>query len=108
MVASIDNAEEINWWNQQPAMQTDMHAQVDVDSESADSFAIPSTDGRGKTLEELNSSCLWISTADNEDACWTECYPDPIARAAGIHAGMTSYTPRSSYGLHPIDAAKDS
>ena len=26
MVASIDNVEEMNWWNQQPAVQTDMHA----------------------------------------------------------------------------------
>ena len=55
-----------------------------MDSESADSFAIPSTDGRGETLEELNSSCLRISTADKEGACWTEWYPDPIARAAGM------------------------
>ena len=56
MVASIDTVEEMDWWNQQPAVRTDMHAQVDVNSESADSFAIPSTDGRGETLEELNSS----------------------------------------------------
>ena len=26
-----------------------------------------------------------------------ECYPDPTARAAGIHTGMTSYTPRMAY-----------
>ena len=69
MVTSIDDVEEVNWWNQQPAVQTDMHAQVDMDSETADSFAIPSTDGRGETLEELNSPCPWITTADNEDAC---------------------------------------
>ena len=74
-----------------------MLLKVDMDYESADSFAIPSTDGRGETLEELNSSCLWITTADNEDACWAECYPDPIARAAGIHIGMTSYTSRMAY-----------
>ena len=57
MVTSIDDVEEVNWWNQQPAVQTDMHAQVDMDSETADSFAIPSTDGQGETLEELNSPC---------------------------------------------------
>ena len=67
MVTSIDDVEEVNWWNQQPAVQTDMHAQVDMDSETADSFAIPSTDGRGETLEELNSPCPWITAADNED-----------------------------------------
>ena len=67
MVTSIDDVERVNWWNQQPAVQTDMHAQVDMNSETADSFAIPSTDGQGETLEELNSPCPWITAADNED-----------------------------------------
>jgi hypothetical protein len=97
MVASIDDVEEVKWRNQQPAVQTDMHAQVDMDSETADSFAIPSTDGRGEALEALNSPCPWVTTDDDEEASWAECYPDPIARAAGIHAGMTSYTPRMAY-----------
>ena len=97
MVTSIDDVEKVNWWNQQPAVQTDMHAQVDMDSDTADGFAIPSTDGRGEILEALNGPCPWITAADNEDACRAECYPDPTARAAGIHTGMTSYTPRMAY-----------
>ena len=84
MVASIDDVEEVNWQNQQPAVQTDLHSQVDTDSETADSFNILSTDGRGETLEGLNGSCLRISTADEEGVCWTECCPDPIARAADM------------------------
>ena len=94
MVTSIDDVEEVNWRNQQPAVQTDMHAQVDMHPETADSFAMPSTDGRGEAPEALYSPCPWITIADDEDASWADCYPDPIVRAAGIHTGMTSYTPR--------------
>ena len=77
------------------------------DDNFADSFALPSADGQGETLEQLNSPCPWMmdspptpDASDSEDtvsACWAECYPDPIERAAGIHTGMTSYTPRMAY-----------
>ena len=61
MVTSIDDVEEVNWRNQQPAADGTL-AQVDMDSETDDSFAIPSTDGRGEALEALNSQCPWITT----------------------------------------------
>ena len=40
-----------------------------LDLETADSFAIPSADGLGETLEELNSPCPWIAGELGAQAC---------------------------------------
>ena len=40
-----------------------------LDPDTADSFAIPSTDGHGETLEELNSQCPWIDDCGEVGAC---------------------------------------
>ena len=53
-------------------------------------------------------SPLTPDTSDSEDnvsAHRAECYLDPIERAAGVHTGMNSYTPRMDYirsTLHKI------
>ena len=38
-----------------------------LDSDTADNFAIPSSDGQGETLEELNRQCPWIDDCSEVD-----------------------------------------
>ena len=34
MVTSVDDVKEVDWWNQQPAMQVEIHVQADVNVSS--------------------------------------------------------------------------
>ena len=49
------------------AAELTLESRTALDLDTADSFAIPSVDGQGETLEELNKQCPWIDDCDEVD-----------------------------------------
>ena len=92
---SVEMAEAIVECEQQDAackLKTGLEdAELALENRAADSFAIPSTDGQGETLEELNRPCPWI-TADADDD-QPECGElEACAMLAGVEPPVVVYS----------------